>query len=134
MKRREVLGRFAALVRCHLDEAVAEGSIPPVDTDVAAYAWLGALNEVVMQSLEGELPSRTRRPRCQRSCFVRSARRTSAPPPGAERPPDPRAQLSTYPPSSTGGDPPRLARALVTGGPRSRDRSMLAKARLPIGR
>jgi AcrR family transcriptional regulator len=57
MKRREVLGRFAALVRHHLDEAVAEGSIPPVDTDVAAYAWLGALNEVVMQSLAGELPA-----------------------------------------------------------------------------
>ena len=31
-KRREILGRFAALVRHHLDEAVAEGSIPPLDT------------------------------------------------------------------------------------------------------
>ena len=28
-----------------------------MDTDVAAYAWLGALNEVVMQSLAGELPA-----------------------------------------------------------------------------
>ncbi len=54
-KRREILGRFAALVRHHLDEAVAEGSIPPLDSRVAAYAWLGALNEVAMQSLEGEL-------------------------------------------------------------------------------
>jgi hypothetical protein len=52
-----VLGRFAALVRHHLDEAIAEGSIPPVDTRVAAYAWLGALNEVVLQSLQGELPA-----------------------------------------------------------------------------
>ena len=57
MKRREVLGRFAALVRHHLETAVAEGSIPPLDTGMAAYAWLGALNEVVMQSLEGELPA-----------------------------------------------------------------------------
>jgi AcrR family transcriptional regulator len=56
-KRQEVLGRFAALVRHHLDDAVAEGGIPPVDTGVAAYAWLGALNEVVMQSLQGELPA-----------------------------------------------------------------------------
>ena len=56
-KGREVLGRFAALVRHHLDEAIAEGSIPPVDTRVAAYAWLGALNEVVLQSLQGELPA-----------------------------------------------------------------------------
>lgn len=56
-KRQEVLGRFAALVRHHLDEAVAEGSIPPLHTGVAAYAWLGALNEVVLQSLRSELPS-----------------------------------------------------------------------------
>jgi TetR/AcrR family transcriptional regulator, fatty acid metabolism regulator protein len=56
-KGREVLGRFAALVRHHLDEAIAEGSIPPVDTRVAAYAWLGALNEVVLQSLQGGLPA-----------------------------------------------------------------------------
>jgi len=54
-KRREILGRFAALVRHHLDEAVAEASIPPLDSRVAAYAWLGALDEVAMQSLEGEM-------------------------------------------------------------------------------
>ena len=50
-KRQEVLGRFAALIQAHLDEAVAEGSIPPLDTRVATLAWLGALNEVVMQWL-----------------------------------------------------------------------------------
>jgi TetR/AcrR family fatty acid metabolism transcriptional regulator len=54
-KRQAILGRFAALVRGHLDEARAEGSIPPIDTSVAAYAWLGALTEVVMQALRGEL-------------------------------------------------------------------------------
>ena len=51
------LGRFAALVRHHLDAALADGAIPPVDTGVAVHAWLGALNEVVMQSLEGVLPA-----------------------------------------------------------------------------
>jgi TetR/AcrR family fatty acid metabolism transcriptional regulator len=56
-KRREVLDRFAALVRHHLDEAIAEGSIPPLDTGVAARAWLGALNEVVLRSIQGDLPS-----------------------------------------------------------------------------
>jgi AcrR family transcriptional regulator len=56
-KRQEVLGRFVALVRQNLEEAIAEGSIPPLDTGVAAYAWLGALNEVVMQSLQSELPA-----------------------------------------------------------------------------
>lgn len=50
-KRQEVLGRFAALIQAHLDEAVAEGSIPPLDTRVATVAWLGALNEVVVQWL-----------------------------------------------------------------------------------
>ena len=54
-KRREILGRVAAPVHHHLDEAVAEGSNPPLDSHVAAYAWLGALNEVAMRSLEGEL-------------------------------------------------------------------------------
>lgn len=38
---------FAALIKRHLDRAVEEGSIAPLDTDLAAYAWLGAVNEVV---------------------------------------------------------------------------------------
>lgn len=50
-KRVEVHGRFAALIRGYLDEAVAEGSIPPLDTRVATLAWLGAVNEVVIQWL-----------------------------------------------------------------------------------
>lgn len=55
-KRHEVLGRFAALIRGHLDEAVADGSIPPLDTAVAAYAWLGAVHELVTQWLENAVP------------------------------------------------------------------------------
>ncbi len=50
-KRLEVHDRFAALIRERLDEAVAEGSIPDIDTRVATLAWLGALNEVVVQWL-----------------------------------------------------------------------------------
>jgi AcrR family transcriptional regulator len=50
-KRLEVHDRFAALIQAHLDEAVAEGSIPGLDTQVATLAWLGALNEVVVQWL-----------------------------------------------------------------------------------
>lgn len=38
---------FAQLIQRHLDRAVAEGSIAPLDTELAAYAWLGAINEVV---------------------------------------------------------------------------------------
>lgn len=38
---------FAELIRGHLDRAVEEGSIPPLDTELAGYVWLGAINEVV---------------------------------------------------------------------------------------
>jgi AcrR family transcriptional regulator len=51
VKRLEVHDRFASLIQAHLDEAVAEGSIPGLDTRVATLAWLGALNEVVVQWL-----------------------------------------------------------------------------------
>jgi len=52
-KRAEVTGRFAALIQGYLDEAAAEGSIAPLDTRVATLAWLGAVNEVVIQWLHG---------------------------------------------------------------------------------
>jgi TetR/AcrR family transcriptional regulator, fatty acid metabolism regulator protein len=38
---------FADLIRVHLDEAVAVGAIPHLETQVAATAWFGAVNEVV---------------------------------------------------------------------------------------
>ena len=38
---------FAGLITRHLDEAVAEDAIPPLDTHLAGVAWFGALNEVV---------------------------------------------------------------------------------------
>jgi len=50
-KRLEIHGRFASLIQAYLDDAVAEGSIPPLDTRVATLAWLGAVNEVVIQWL-----------------------------------------------------------------------------------
>src|SRR5207249_493198 len=52
-KRAEVADRFAALIQGYLDEAVADGSIAPLDTRVATLAWLGALNEIVVQWLHG---------------------------------------------------------------------------------
>ena len=54
-KRAEVAGRFATLIRGYLDEAVDEGSIARLDTGVATFAWLGAVNEVVIQWLHGEV-------------------------------------------------------------------------------
>ncbi len=55
-KRAEVHRRFADLIKGYLDEAAAEGSIPPLDTEVAMLAWLGAVNEVVIQWLHTGRP------------------------------------------------------------------------------
>ncbi len=43
--------RFAGAIKAHLDEAVAEGSIPPMDTELTAYVWMGAVNEVIVRWL-----------------------------------------------------------------------------------
>jgi AcrR family transcriptional regulator len=55
-KRAEVHARFGALIQGYLDQAVAEASIPPLDTRVATLAWLGAVNEVVIQWLHSGEP------------------------------------------------------------------------------
>ena len=55
----EIRAGFANLVRVHLDAAVASGAIPPLDTETAATAWFGAINEIVthwaLSSHPGEL-------------------------------------------------------------------------------
>ncbi len=48
-KQREIHLRFIKLIQQHLDEAVQEGDILPIDTEIAAYAWMGAINEVVIE-------------------------------------------------------------------------------------
>jgi len=55
-KRAEVHSRFAVLIKGYLDQAVGEGSIPPLDTEIATLAWLGAINEVVIQWLHAGRP------------------------------------------------------------------------------
>lgn len=47
----EVHQRFTAVIARYLDEAVASGHIEPQDTQLAACAWMGALNEVVLRWL-----------------------------------------------------------------------------------
>ena len=48
---------FATLIEDHLKRAVEEGSIPPIDTQLAAYAWFGAINEVVIRWLYSGEPA-----------------------------------------------------------------------------
>ena len=48
-KRREINDRFAGIIQTYLEPAIADDSIPAIDTEVAARAWMGALNEVVLR-------------------------------------------------------------------------------------
>ncbi len=43
--------RFAKAIQRHLDDAVSAGTLPEQDTELAAYAWIGALNEIVLRWL-----------------------------------------------------------------------------------
>ena len=45
----EIRAEFAELIERYLDDAVASGAIPPLDTAIAASAWFGAVNEIVTQ-------------------------------------------------------------------------------------
>jgi AcrR family transcriptional regulator len=48
-KRLETTDRFADLIRQYLDEAIAVGDIAPVDTEIVAHAWMGAIYAVVIR-------------------------------------------------------------------------------------
>ena len=54
----QIRATFADLIRTHLDEAVAVGAIPPLDTATAASAWFGAINEVVIHWAVADNPGR----------------------------------------------------------------------------
>lgn len=48
-KRMEVNDHFASLIQTYLDEAIAVGDIPSVDTEVVSHAWMGAIYGVVIR-------------------------------------------------------------------------------------
>lgn len=48
---------FAALVQTELDAAIMSGAIEPIDTRVAAQAWIGTLHAVVLRWLTTERTS-----------------------------------------------------------------------------
>lgn len=50
--------RFIGLIKRHLDDAVAQGVIPPIDTELAAAAWFGAVHEVTVRWLLTGRPER----------------------------------------------------------------------------
>ncbi len=57
-KRLEVNDRFARLIQIYLDEAIADGSIAPVNTHIVAHAWMGAIYNVVIQWVYTSEPSK----------------------------------------------------------------------------
>ncbi len=71
-KRLEIHDRFARVVQHYLDEAVAAGEIPPLDTEVVAYAWMGAINEVVIRWVYTDQPEPARLIASLRAMLLRS--------------------------------------------------------------
>lgn len=53
-RRRAINNRFAAIIQSRLERAVQDGSISPLQADVAARAWVGALNEIVIHWIYSE--------------------------------------------------------------------------------
>jgi AcrR family transcriptional regulator len=51
-------GRFTMLIKRHLDDAVSQGLINPLDTEIASVAWFGALNEVAIRWVLTGTPKR----------------------------------------------------------------------------
>ncbi len=47
LRMAETRAEFADIIRQHLDDAVEQGVIEPIDTQIAAQAWFGALYEVI---------------------------------------------------------------------------------------
>jgi AcrR family transcriptional regulator len=63
-RRRAINDRLTLIIQSRLERAVQDGSIPPLQTDIVARAWVGALNEIVINwiytgtpSLEESLPA-----------------------------------------------------------------------------
>lgn len=48
-KRMEIHNRFVQVIQLYLEQAVKDGDIPPIDPEIAALAWMGAINEVVIR-------------------------------------------------------------------------------------
>lgn len=71
-KRLQIHDRFAQLIKKHLDRAVAEGDIPAIDTEVAAYAWTGAINEIIIRWIYTGTPEPERALPALRTMLLRS--------------------------------------------------------------
>ena len=55
-KRHEVEDRFVAIISKNLAAAMADGSIPAVEPEIAARVWMGALDGIVMRWIQTGSP------------------------------------------------------------------------------
>ncbi|HUX40330.1 MAG TPA: TetR/AcrR family transcriptional regulator [Rectinemataceae bacterium] len=55
-KRHEVEDRFVAIISENLAAAMADGSIPAVEPEIAARVWMGALDGIVMRWIQTGSP------------------------------------------------------------------------------
>jgi len=60
-KRLDIYGRFALVIQAELDQAVAAGALEKIDTQVTAYAWIGALNELIVRWIHTGEPDPVKR-------------------------------------------------------------------------
>ena len=49
LRMAEIRNDFTMIIKRYLDQAIAEGGIQPIDTEIAARAWFGSLNEIITQ-------------------------------------------------------------------------------------
>ncbi len=56
-KMLEIRREFSEMIARHLEDGVKSGAIPPIDVRIAAMAWFGAINEVVLNWVLEENPS-----------------------------------------------------------------------------
>ena len=59
-KRLEINDRFARLIETYIQEAIELGEIKEVDTEVVAYAWMGAIYNVVIRWVHKGEPTQER--------------------------------------------------------------------------
>jgi AcrR family transcriptional regulator len=59
-KQIEIHNRFSRLIKEQLDCAVQEGDIPPIDTEIAAYVWMGAIYDLVIRWVRTGQPEPSR--------------------------------------------------------------------------
>ena len=54
----EIRNEFTAVIQRHLAQAVEQGVIEPIDTEIAGRVWFGALNEVIINWVLSGRPER----------------------------------------------------------------------------